>query len=39
MQGRAIARNIGTSAQKMRLVIDQIRHRDVNEAYSILQFS
>ena len=39
MQGRAIARNIGTSARKMRLVIDQIRHRDVNEAYSILQFS
>ncbi len=39
MEGRAIARNIGMSARKMRLVMDQIRHRDVNEAYSILQFS
>ena len=39
MQGRAIARNIGMSARKMRLVIDQIRHQDVNAAYSILQFS
>jgi large subunit ribosomal protein L22 len=39
MQGRAIARNIGMSARKMRLVIDQIRHQDVNSAYSILQFS
>jgi len=27
------------SARKMRLVIDEIRDRDVNEAYSILQFS
>ena len=27
------------SARKMRLVIDQIRDADVNDAYSILQFS
>jgi len=27
------------SARKMRLVIGEIRNRDVNEAYSILQFS
>jgi large subunit ribosomal protein L22 len=39
MQGRAIAKNIGMSARKMRLVIDQIRDQDVNAAYSILQFS
>ena len=39
MQGRAIAKNIGMSARKMRLVIDQIRHQDVNAAYSILQVS
>ncbi len=39
MHGRAIAKNIRMSARKMRLVIDEIRNRDVNEAYSILQFS
>jgi large subunit ribosomal protein L22 len=39
MEGRAIAKNIRMSSRKMRLVIDQIRGRDVNEAYSILQFS
>ena len=39
MEARAVARNIRMSARKMRLVIDQIRDKDVNEAYSILQFS
>ena len=39
MEARAIARNIRMSARKMRLVVDEIRNRDVNEAYSILQFS
>ncbi len=39
MHGRAIAKNIRMSARKMRLVIGEIRNRDVNEAYSILQFS
>lgn len=39
MQARAIARNIGMSPRKMRLVIDLIRGRGVNDAYSILKFS
>jgi large subunit ribosomal protein L22 len=39
MEARAVAKNIRMSARKMRLVIDEIRERDVNEAYSILQFS
>jgi large subunit ribosomal protein L22 len=39
MEARAISRHIRMSARKMRLVMDQIRHTDVNEAYSILQFS
>ena len=39
MQATARAKNLGMSARKMRLVIDQIRGRDVNEAYAILQFS
>lgn len=39
MQARAIAKNVGMSPRKMRLVIDLIRGRGVNEAYSILKFS
>lgn len=39
MTARAIARNIGMSPRKMRLVIDLIRGRNVNEAYSILKFT
>lgn len=39
MRARAISKNIRMSARKMRLVIDEIRSRDVNDAYSILQFS
>ena len=39
MEARAVAKNIRMSARKVRLVIDEIRERDVNEAYSILQFS
>jgi large subunit ribosomal protein L22 len=39
MNARAIARNIGMSPRKMRLVLDLIRGRGVNEAYSILKFS
>jgi large subunit ribosomal protein L22 len=39
MEARAISKNVRMSARKMRLVIDQIRHADVNDAYSILQFS
>ena len=39
MEAQAISKNIRMSARKMRLVIDQIRDQDVNDAYSILQFS
>jgi len=39
MQARAIARTVGMSPRKMRLVIDLIRGRGVNEAYAILKFS
>ena len=39
MKARAIARYVSMSPRKMRLVIDLIRGRGVNEAYSILKFS
>ncbi len=39
MQARAIAKNVGMSPRKMRMVVDLIRGRGVNEAYSILKFS
>ena len=39
MQARAIARNVGISPRKIRMVVDLIRGRNVNEAYSILKFS
>ena len=39
MEGRAIAKHIRMSAHKMRPVIDEIRDRNVNEAYAVLQFS
>jgi large subunit ribosomal protein L22 len=39
MEARAIARNVGMSPRKMRMVIDLIRGKDVNEAYAILKFS
>lgn len=39
MEAQAIAKNVRMSARKMRLVIDQIRNMDVNDAYSVLQFS
>jgi len=39
MQASATARGVRISARKMRLVIDQIRGKDVNDAYAILQFS
>ena len=39
MQGHAIQRAVRQSPRKMRLVIDLIRGRDVNEAYAILNFS
>jgi large subunit ribosomal protein L22 len=39
MKARAESKFNRQSARKMRLVIDQIRGRPVNEAYAILQFS
>jgi large subunit ribosomal protein L22 len=39
MEAKAIAKDIGMSPRKVRLVADQIRGRSVNEAYAILQFS
>lgn len=39
MAGRAIQRWARQSPRKMRLVIDAIRGKDVNEAYALLKFS
>ena len=39
MTARAIAKDIRMSPRKVRLVVDLIRGRSVNEAYQILQFS
>jgi large subunit ribosomal protein L22 len=39
MEAKAVAKNISMSARKVRLVVDQIRGRSVNEAYAILQHS
>jgi len=39
MEARAIQRFVRQSPRKMRLVIDLIRGRGVNEAYAILKFS
>ena len=39
MEAKAKAKSISMSARKVRLVVDQIRGRSVNEAYAILQFS
>lgn len=38
-QGHAIQRHVRQSPRKMRLVIDLIRGKDVNEALAILTFS
>ena len=39
MEARAVARHIRMSPRKVRLVVDQIRGRSVNEAVSLLTFS
>ncbi len=39
MRARAVARFVRQSARKVRLVVDQIRGKPVNEAYALLQFS
>ncbi len=38
MEVRAIARNVQMSPRKVRLVVDAVRGRPVNEALAILQF-
>ena len=38
-EGHAIQRHVRQSPRKMRLVIDLIRGKDVNEAYAILKFN
>ncbi len=39
MAARALQRWVRQSPRKMRLVIDEIRGKDVNEAYALLRFS
>ena len=39
MEGKAIQRSVRQSPRKMRLVMDLIRGKNVNEAYAILQFN
>lgn len=39
MKARAVAKGVQMSPRKMRLVIDEIRGKNVNEAYGILRFS
>ncbi|MCE2455500.1 MAG: 50S ribosomal protein L22 [Gemmatimonadetes bacterium] len=39
MVARAVARDVGMSARKVRLVVDQIRGRSVGGAYALLSFS
>ena len=39
MEARAVARHVRMSPRKVRLVVDQIRGKPVNEAYALLQFS
>ena len=39
MAPRALQRGVRQSARKMRLVVDQIRGKSVNQAYALLKFS
>jgi large subunit ribosomal protein L22 len=39
MEAKAIAKHIRMSPRKVRLVVDQIRGRSVNDANAVLQFS
>ena len=39
MRAQATANGVGMSPRKVRMVVDLIRGRGVNEAYSILKFS
>jgi large subunit ribosomal protein L22 len=39
MESRALTRYVGSSPRKMRLVVDLIRNRNVDEAIAILKFT
>lgn len=39
MKGKATARGVRMSPRKMRILVDEIRGKGVNDAYAILQFS
>jgi large subunit ribosomal protein L22 len=39
MKAHAIARGIRMSPRKMRLVVDEVRGKNVNDAYGVLRFS
>lgn len=39
MEVRAVAKNLGVSAQKIRLVVDLVRGKKVNDAMTILRFT
>ncbi len=39
MEARAIAKQVRMSPRKVRLVVDLIRGKSVNDAYAVLQFS
>ena len=39
MEARAVKKNVRMSPRKVRLVVDQIRGRSVNDAHAILRFS
>jgi large subunit ribosomal protein L22 len=39
MTARAVAKRIRMSPRKVRLVVDQIRGRSVNDAYALLRYS
>jgi large subunit ribosomal protein L22 len=39
VKAKAIARHVRQSPRKVRLVVDQIRGKSVNDAYALLQFS
>jgi large subunit ribosomal protein L22 len=39
MEVRAVAKNLGVSAQKMRLVVDLVRGKSVTDAINILKFT
>jgi large subunit ribosomal protein L22 len=39
MESRALTRYVGSSPRKMRLVVDLIRNRNVDEALAILKFT